>query len=165
MKKSELVIGKDYYVQSSNEWQTTSWGVLRVRIIDTVHGKWRWNGNTEKYEQTTYNTGRTGIVVERINVNTGKVEGYGVATLASIRGEWEPTVREVAARRALDKSHADAVDAKNLVLREEAGKAVAMAKQMGITGVKTDVYGRTVEVHPAVMQAMLLKLDSIGWTL
>lgn len=165
MKKSELKVGTEYYVCPSQDWLSTEWDVKRVRITNTEHGKWKWDGINREYRSTTYSTGRSGIVVEELHKETGLVIGQTVVTLASIRGEWEPTAKEVEERRVAKRQHQKDADTKNKILIQEAGKAVAMAQQMGITGVKTDAYGRKVEVHPAIMQAMLLKLESIGWSL
>lgn len=163
MKKSELVIGNEYYVCPSQDWQTSSWDVKRVRITNTEHGKWRRDKIGGGYVKTTLSTGRTGIVVEELHKQTGAVIGTTVVSLASIRGEWETTSKNIEERRAENRKARLKVKQATEVLQLETGRAVAIAKQMGVPGIKSDVYGRKIEVHPAVMQAMLLKLESIGW--
>lgn len=164
MKKSELVVGKEYYVQPSTaSWTTANWDVKRVRVVNTDFGKWRWDRVTAKYVKTSYSTGRTGIVVERLHPETGLVTGTEVVTLTSIRGEWEPIKKQVADRCAGVNAAMAARMQKRELAKQATGKAVALVQQLGMPGIKADIYGTKIEIDPDVLVAMLSALDAQGW--
>lgn len=164
MKKSDLVIGTEYFVNSRHTWDESPWGATRVRLVGTETAKWQFHAGKGEWTKTTRSFTPTGVQVEILHTDSGKVVGYGVVTLTSIRGEWAPTMAKVTERAELRRKHAQEAQERQLAMQLKTGQAVALATQMGVQGVKSDVYGRKVEVTPETMIMLLTTLDILGWT-
>lgn len=162
MKKKDLVVGTEYYSQSHKDWEFTSWGVRRVRVLDTNVQKWKWDHVAKRYLTTTYSSGKTGLLVMELDV-TGKEQGQTVVTLASLRGEWEPTWKKVQANReqrdAFQKKH----DQEVLTLRHRVQKVVAYGLQVFGKGVRSNAYDSQIIVDVELFAAMTKALDEMNW--
>lgn len=170
MKKKDLVIGKEYLSSSRQDWQVSTWDTHRVRITDLEVKKWRWQAGKLEVAPSWMSTGRTGLRAVKLNTVTGEVESEMVVTLASLRGEWEPTIVAVKAAAENRKKIADEKYAKDKERKNRLGVVLAKARQwLGISEfnplIKENYSNKaTVVVDVDLFDAMVTELEKQGWT-
>lgn len=170
MKKSELVVGREYLSNGRHDWNTSVYDVARIRIVDLTVGRWSWKNG--RLIASNFSSAMTGLRVEALDKKTGEVKGETVVTLASIRGEWEPTFAKIQetydARIKLQNESAD----RHQKARDRVGIVMAKVKSfLGLTSdyetsklVRDDYKARTVVVDIDFLDAMITELDKQGWT-
>lgn len=168
MKKKDLVIGKEYLSSSRQDWHVSTWDTHRVRIVDLEVKKWRWQNGKLVSGYGTFAS--TGLRAVKLNTATGAVEGEMVVTLASLRGEWEPTIAAVKAAAENRKKLAAEQQAKENERKNRLGIVLAKARQwLGISEfnplIKENYSNKaTVVVDVDLFDAMVTELEKQGWT-
>lgn len=166
MKAKDLVIGKEYLSNATQSWVTDSFhgfrGTHRVRLLDTKVGTWNIR-NGEFMQVSSYRAMR-GLRAETLDPTTGEVTGKEIVTLASIRGEWEPTwklVQEnIAIQRKLREQEAAARDA----LNNRFGAVFHITEKLGLKRFQhVNSRYNNVEVDLDVFHAMAEELEKQGW--
>lgn len=169
MKKSELVVGKEYLSNGRQDWNTSTYDATRVRITNLEIGSWKWSNGT--LLSSSLSTAMKGLRVEVLDKKTGEVKGEGVVTLASLRGEWEPTFAAVQKRYDDRIKFQNDSAARHQAARDRVG--ILMAKVKSFLGLTSDyetmrhvqdVYKEEkVMISVAFLDAMITELDKQGW--
>jgi 5-hydroxyisourate hydrolase-like protein (transthyretin family) len=170
MKKSDLVVGKEYLSNGRQNWITSIYDATRVQVLSLEAGSWKWqNGHLVA---STMSSAMKGLRVRVLDKKTGEEKGETVVTLASLRGEWEPTFAKV------QQNHDDRIQAQeNATARRTAARdrvGILMAKVKSFLGYTsdyetskcvTDVYKEDkVMISVDFLDAMITELDKQGWT-
>lgn len=166
MKAKDLVIGKEYYSNKSQDWDTSTWNTERVRVLETVAKDWHWQNGKLK-EGRTYSWGNhRGVRVMILDKETGEDKKEDVVTLASLRGEWKPVNDAVQWRIAEKKKARELNDKAHRAASDYAGIAVDFAmKSFGIAfnQIRRGTTNR-IEIDPIVFMEMAKELEKQGWT-
>lgn len=165
MKSSEIKVGMELLQARGNDWDDKPWNCSRVKVLNTKVAHWyrnsktgnQWQDNGYKSDysgwggtsrRTTY-----GVIVQLLDKETGAVQGEKIVTLASLRGEWEPTWKAVKERREkAEKLRLDTAAA-HKKRTQEADSAAKWAKVLGLEGVYAS--GTEVKVPVAVLNKLL----------
>jgi len=112
MKRADLVVGKEYLLDTSNEWETNGYMYDKKRVVVLDTGGWikysyysatrkeqsveLMDGSTQKVRGGhKSHDGRGSYVVVAEIQKSGRQAPAEVASLISIRGEWEPCIAKV----------------------------------------------------------------------
>jgi 5-hydroxyisourate hydrolase-like protein (transthyretin family) len=170
MKKSDLVVGKEYLSNGRQDWNTSVYDATRVQVLSLETGSWKWQNG--KLIVSHMSSAMKGLRVRVLDKKTGEEKGETVVTLASLRGEWEPTYAKI------QKNHDDRVklQQESNARRQNARDKVAilMAKVKSFLGLTSDyetmrhvqdAYKEDkVMISVAFLDAMITELDKQGWT-
>jgi hypothetical protein len=169
MKKKDLVVGKEYLSNGRQDWNTSIYNADRVKIVSLETGSWKWQNGI--LVPTTLSSSMKGLRVRVLDKKTGEEKGEAVVTLASLRGEWEPTFA------AIQKNHNDRIQAQEAAYarrnaaRDKVGILMAKVKSfLGLTSdyetskYVADIYKENkVMISADFLDAMITELDKQGW--
>ncbi len=156
MKAKDVNVGDELYFNPSSTWKTDLWGGAHVVVLDArplYHrrdrdGKWVTQGGFSA-------AAKYGILVRQTkkhrrasNMETSKIEM--VATLAHLRGQFQPTNEMVQANVAARQAELDRMAGIVAIRKELVGDVLATAGRIGLMAEDAIVgyHSRHVEVQP-----------------